>query len=72
MNQETLTYCKNRLRTRVKIARSRIQKTLNVTKNHTISSIETSYFYAKEIKQQAKVFRANFNQINKYDRINQI
>lgn len=69
MNPETLTYIKNRLKTRVKITSKRIQKTLNQTKKHTISSFETSYFYAKEIKQQAKVFKNNIitNQINKYD-----
>jgi phage/plasmid primase-like uncharacterized protein len=69
MNPKLLIHIKNRLRTRVKIASKIIQKTLNQTKKHTISSLETSYFYAKEIKQQAKVFKNNIitNQINKYD-----
>lgn len=69
MTPEIFTYYGNRLKTRVKIASKRIQKTLNVTKNHTISSFETSYFYAKEIRLQAKVFKNNIitNQINKYD-----
>lgn len=38
-----------------------------VSKNGAITTIQTTTHYAKEIKQQAKVFRANFNQINKYD-----
>lgn len=63
MNQETLTYCKNRLRRRSKKA----IKSLIYTKYATISIIQTAYFYTKEIKQQARVFRANFNRINKYD-----
>lgn len=67
MNPEIFTHYGNRLRNRVKIAIEKTKILLNITKNHTIISFETSYFYAKEIKQQAKVFRANFNQINKYD-----
>jgi len=38
-----------------------------VSKNGAITTIQTTAHYVKEIKQQAKVFRANFNQINKYD-----
>jgi len=40
-----------------------------VSKNGAITTIQTTTHYAKEIKQQAKVFKNNIitNQINKYD-----
>ena len=40
-----------------------------MSKNGAIATIQTTTYYAKEIKQQAKVFKNNIitNQINKYD-----
>jgi len=44
-------------------------KLVIVSKNGAITTIQTTTHYAKEIKQQAKVFKNNIitNQINKYD-----
>lgn len=45
-------------------------KKIAKTKWHVINGINTTIHYTKEIKQQARVFRANFNRINKYENNN--
>lgn len=62
MNKETLTYCKNRLRTKSKRSKLALLKAIVKSKLKIIESANTTIHYTKEIKQQARVFRANFNQ----------
>lgn len=67
MNPEIFIHYRNRLRTRVKIAIENAKILLNITKLYIISSIETAYFYHSEIRVQAKNFKNNINQINRFD-----
>lgn len=43
-------------------------KTIAKTKSRVIVGINTTIHYTKEIKQQARVFIANFKQLNKYEK----
>lgn len=67
MNPELFNHCKTQIRKKSKRVYRKSLKLVIVSKNGAITTIQTTTHYAKEIKQQAKVFRANFNQINKYD-----
>ena len=67
MNPEILAHCKTQIRKKSKRVYRKSLKLVIVSKNGAITTIQTTTHYVKEIKQQAKVFRANFNQINKYD-----
>ena len=67
MNPELFKHYGTQIRKKSKRVYRRSLKLVIVSKNGAITTILTTTRYAKEIKQQAKVFRANFNQINKYD-----
>jgi formate hydrogenlyase subunit 6/NADH:ubiquinone oxidoreductase subunit I len=67
MNPEIFIHYGNRLRTRSKKMYRKSLKAIVVSKRNFISSTNITIHYAKEIRLQAKVFRANFKQINKYD-----
>jgi len=68
MNPELITHCKTQIRKKSKRVYRKSLRLVIVSKKGAITTIQTTTHYAKEIKQQAKVFRANFNQINKYER----
>lgn len=67
MNPELFTHYGTQIRNKSKRVYRKSLKLVIVYKNGITTTISTTTYYAKEIKQQAKVFRANFNQINKYD-----
>ena len=67
MNPEIFTHYGTQIRKKSKRVYRKSLRIMIVSKNGAITTIQTTTHYAKEIKQQAKVFRANFNQINKYD-----
>lgn len=67
MNPELFKHYGMQIRKKSKRVYRKSLKLVVVSKNGAITTIQTTTQYAKEIKQQAKVFRANFNQINKYD-----
>lgn len=69
MNPEIFIHYGNRLRTKSKRVYRKSLKAIIVSKYATISTIQTTTHYAKEIRLQAKVFKKNIitNQINKYD-----
>lgn len=69
MNPELFMHCKTQIRKKSKRAYIKSLKLVVVSKNGAITTIKTTTHYAKEIKQQAKVFKNNIitNQINKYD-----
>lgn len=68
MNPEIFTHYGNRLRTKSKRSKRALLKAIVKSKLNIIESANTTIHYTKEIKQQARVFRANFNRINKYDK----
>lgn len=68
MNPEIFTHYRTQIRKKSKRSKRALLKAIVHTKKHVKSYIEVTMFYHSEIKQQAKVFRANFNQINKYER----
>lgn len=69
MNPEIFTHCKTQIRKKSKRVYRKSLKLVIVSKNGAITTMQTTTHYAKEIKQQAKVFKNNIitNQINKYD-----
>ena len=67
MNPELFTHYGTQIRKKSKRVYRKALKLVIVSKNTAITTIQTTNHYVKEIKQQARVFRANFNQINKYD-----
>ena len=69
MNPELITHCKMQILKKSKRVYRKSLKLVVVSKNGAITTIQTTTHYAKEIKQQAKVFKNNIitNQINKYD-----
>lgn len=67
MNPELFKHYGTQIRNKSKRTYRKSLKLVIVSKNGAIKTIQTTTHYAKEIKQQAKLFRANFNQINKYD-----
>lgn len=67
MNPELINHYGTQIRKKSKRVYRKSLRLVIVSKNGVITTIQTTTHYAKEIKQQAKVFRANFNQINKYD-----
>jgi len=67
MNPEIFTHYGAQIRKKSKRLYRKSLRIMIVSKNGAITTIQTTTHYAKEIKQQVKVFRANFNQINKYD-----
>jgi len=67
MKQELFTHYGTQIRKKSKRVYRKSLKLVIVSKNGATHAIQTTTHYAKEIKQQEKVFRANFNQINKYD-----
>lgn len=66
MNPEIFIHYGNRLRTRVKIAYKKSKIFLIQTKMYIISSIEIAYFYMQEFRVQAKVFKNNRKDINRF------
>jgi hypothetical protein len=67
MNPELFTHYGTQIRKKSKRVYRKSLRLVIVSKKTATATIQTTTHYAKEIKQQAKVFRANFNQINKYD-----
>lgn len=69
MNPEIFTHYVTQIRKKSKRVYRKSLKLVIVSKNGAITTIETTIHYAKEIRQQAKVFKNNIitNQINKYD-----
>ena len=67
MNPELFKHYGTKIRKKSKRVYRKSLRMVIVSKNGAITTIQTTTHYAKEIKQQAKVFRANFNQINKYN-----
>ncbi len=67
MNPELFTHYGTQIRKKSKRVYRKSLKFVVVSKKGATVAIQTTTHYAKEIKQQVKVFRANFNQINKYD-----
>jgi len=67
MNPELFKHYGTQIRKKSKRVYRKSLRIMIVSKNGAITTIQTTTHYAKEIKQQAKVFIANFNQINKYD-----
>jgi len=69
MNPELINHCKTQIRKNSKRVYRKSLKLVVVSKNGAITTIQITTHYAKEIKQQAKVFKNNIitNQINKYD-----
>lgn len=67
MNPELFKHYGKQIRKKSKRVYRKSLRIMIVSKNGATHAIQTTTHYAKEIKQQAKVFRANFNQINKYD-----
>lgn len=67
MNPEIFTHYGTRLRTKSKRSKRALLKAIALSKRNVIESANITIHYTKEIKQQARVFRANFNQLNKYD-----
>lgn len=70
MNPELFTHYGTQIRKKSKRVYRKSLKLVVVYKNSAITTIQTTTYYAKEIKQQAKVFKNNIitNQINKYER----
>lgn len=68
MNPELFTHYGTQIRKKSKRVYRKSLKLVIVSKNGAITTIQTTTRYAKEIRQQVKVFRSNFNQINKYER----
>lgn len=69
MSPELITHFKTQLRKKSKRVYRKSLKLVIVSKNGAITTIQTTTHYAKEFKQQAKVFKNNIitNRINKYD-----
>jgi len=67
MNPELFTHYGTQILKKSKRVYRKSLRIIATSKRNTIVTIQTTTHYAKEIKQQAKVFRANFNQLNKYD-----
>jgi len=69
MNPEIFKHYGTQIRKKSKRSKRALLKAIIVSKNGAITTIQTTTHYAKEIKQQAKVFKNNIitNQINKYD-----
>jgi len=69
MNPELFKHYGTQIRKKSKLVCRKSLRIMVVSKNGAITTIQTTTHYAKEIKQQAKVFKNNIitNQINKYD-----
>jgi hypothetical protein len=69
MNPELFNHYGTQIRKKSKRVYRKSLKAIIVSKYATISTIQTTTHYAKEIRLQAKVFKNNIitNQINKYD-----
>lgn len=69
MNPELFTHYGTQIRKKSRRVYRKSLRLVIVSKNGAITTIQTTTHYAKEIKQQAKVFKNNIitNQINKYD-----
>jgi len=69
MNTEIFTHYGTQIRKKSKRVYRKSLKLVIVSKNGAITTIQTTNHYAKEIRQQAKVFKNNIitNEINKYD-----
>lgn len=67
MNPEIFTHYGNRLKTKSKRVYRRSLKAITVSKRNFISSTNITIHYAKEMRLQAKNFKNNINQINRFD-----
>lgn len=67
MNPEIFTNYGNRLRTKSKRVYRKSLKAIAVSKRNFITSSNITIHYAKEMRLQAKKFKNNINQINRFD-----
>ena len=67
MNPEIFTHYGNRLRTRSRNIYRKSLKAIAVSKIAVIDTVQITTHYAKEIRLQAKVFKNNINQLNRFD-----
>lgn len=67
MNPEIFTHYGNRLKTRSKRVYRKSLKAIAVSKRTVIETSNTTIHYTKEIGIQAKVFKANFNQLDRFN-----
>lgn len=67
MNPEIFTHYGNRLRTKSKRVYRKSLKAIVKSKFAIIASSNITIHYAKEIRLQAKKFKNNINQINRFD-----
>ena len=67
MNPEIFTHYGTRLRTKSKRVYIKSLKAIPVSKIALIDTVQITTHYAKEIRLQAKVFKNNINQINRFD-----
>jgi len=67
MNPEIFTHYGNRLRTKSKRVYRKSLKAIVVSKIAVIDTVQITTRYAKEIRLQAKNFKNNINQINRFD-----
>lgn len=67
MNPELFKHYGTQIRKKSKRVYRKSLKLVIVSKNGAITTIKTTAQYVKEIRLQAKVFKNNINQLNKYD-----
>lgn len=67
MNPEIFTHYGSRLRTKSKRVYRKSLKAIAVSKRNVVASSNITIHYAKEIRLQAKNFKNNINQINRFD-----
>jgi len=67
MNPEIFIHHRNRLKARLKRAYRKSLKAIVKSKLAIIASSNITFHYAKEMRLQAKNFKNNINQINRFD-----
>lgn len=67
MNPEIFTHYGNRLRTKSKRVYRKSLKAIALSKIAVIDTVQITTHYAREMRLQAKVFKNNINQINRFD-----
>ncbi len=67
MNPELFTHCKTQIRKKSKRVYRKSLKAIVISKRGVIASTNTTIHYAKEIRLQAKNFKNNINQLNRFD-----
>jgi len=67
MNPELFNHYGTKIRKKSKLVYIKSLKAIAVSKRNVIASTNTTIHYAKEIRLQAKNFKNNINQINRFD-----